>query len=231
MQLCDSTGPADFEGNELLQEFTARCTTASRSIQNFIKADNPPPDNDTMLTLIETNDQLSLAQSKYSRSLLQARKMMGAGGTPPLMTSANGQSNDSAYAPPSGPPPPSKNGKGRAVDHESLYARHDSDNISSASNPFADPIAPPSDESGAGPSKSKGKSKEFVWPQDGNSPTGQFDDHLGVEPYHPGFNSTNSYIQRQDSTVNGMKMSSAIQTDGGSDDGLVAQEKGKGLLV
>ena len=227
MQLCESTGPADFEGNELLQEFTARCTTASRSIQQYMKADNPPPDNDTMLTLIETNDQLSLAQSTYSRALLRARKMMGVDRASPLMTAANGQTDSNGYA----PPLPSRNGKARAIDDDYLYARHDSDSISISSNPFADPLAPPSDESGAGPSTSKGKSKEFVWPSDGNSPTGQFDDHHGVEPFHPGFNSTNSYIQRQNSAFNGLKMSSALPADDDSDEGLMSQNKGKGLVV
>lgn len=230
MQLCESTGPADFEKNELLLEFTARCSAASRSIQLFIKADSPPPDNDTMLTLIETNDQLSLAQSKYSRALLNARKMMGLDGsnTPPI-SGANGHGNErtnkNGYVT---PPVPPKNGKGRAVDQENLYAMHDSDSISNDSNPFADPTAPLSNESGAGPSNSKGKSKEFVWPQDGQSITGQFEDHLGIEPYHPGFNPTKSYMGRQDSAANGLKMSSAAPVDDNdSDEGLTGRGKGR----
>lgn len=45
--------------------------------------ENPPPDENTMLTLIETNEQLSVALSKYQRTILNARKAMGTA-TPPV---------------------------------------------------------------------------------------------------------------------------------------------------
>jgi len=42
-----------------------------------MSCDDPSPDEDTMLTLIETNDQLNIAMSKHQRALLQARKSAG----------------------------------------------------------------------------------------------------------------------------------------------------------
>lgn len=40
-------------------------------------AQNPAPDPDTMLTLIETNDQLNIAMSRHQRAVLSARKATG----------------------------------------------------------------------------------------------------------------------------------------------------------
>jgi hypothetical protein len=38
----------------------------------------------------------------------------------------------------------------------------------------------------------------------------QFNDTLGVEPYHPGFKETTSYMGRQDSSVGHLTMSAAV---------------------
>ena len=73
-QVVQSTPPQEILGNDLVKEFAERCQSASRSIQGFINADNPAPDEDTLLTLIETNDGLATALSKHQRSILQARK-------------------------------------------------------------------------------------------------------------------------------------------------------------
>ncbi|PGG97348.1 hypothetical protein GX51_07382 [Blastomyces parvus] len=74
LQLVQSTPTAEFYSNDLLREFSARCQAASRSIQGYINATNPAPDEDTMLTLIETNDKLSVAFSKYQRAAVIARR-------------------------------------------------------------------------------------------------------------------------------------------------------------
>ena len=104
-------------GNELIKEFLERCQSASRSMQGYIHSDNPPPDEDTLLTLIETNDQLSVALSKHQRALLQARRVTGVSPTPPAHAAtgpttapgANGTHNNdisaNSVAPPPGPPP------------------------------------------------------------------------------------------------------------------------------
>ncbi|KAL2823405.1 hypothetical protein BDW59DRAFT_98483 [Aspergillus cavernicola] len=77
MQFVQSTPPSEMLANDLIQEFSGRCRRASRAIQNYIHATNPPPDEDTLLTLIETNDELSVALSKHQRSMLEARKALG----------------------------------------------------------------------------------------------------------------------------------------------------------
>ena len=117
LQVVQSTPPNEVLGNELIKEFVDRCQSASRSIQGYIHSDNPPPDEDTLLTLIETNDQIATAISRHQRALLQARRAVGATPTPPaerpngqpLEMPANvprGPSPGSGYvAPPSGPPP------------------------------------------------------------------------------------------------------------------------------
>jgi hypothetical protein len=71
-----STPPSEALGNELIKEFADRCLSASRSIQGYINAEDPAPDDDTLLTLIETNDQLTLSMSKHQRAILQARKTL-----------------------------------------------------------------------------------------------------------------------------------------------------------
>lgn len=72
-----STPPAETLDNELIKEFSGRCRNASRAVQDYIHTSNPPPDEDTLATLIETNDELSVALSKHQRAILQARKLLG----------------------------------------------------------------------------------------------------------------------------------------------------------
>ncbi|OAX81496.1 hypothetical protein ACJ72_04168 [Emergomyces africanus] len=74
LQLVQSTPTAEFYSNDLLKEFSARCQAAARSIQGYMNATNPSPDEDTMLTLIETNDRLSVALSKYQRAAVIAKR-------------------------------------------------------------------------------------------------------------------------------------------------------------
>jgi hypothetical protein len=87
-QLVASTPQAELRDNELIREFADRCQAAQRSVQGYVAAEGPQaPDDDTMQTLIETAELLSLALSKHSRALLQARRAanlaagVGSGGT------------------------------------------------------------------------------------------------------------------------------------------------------
>ncbi|KAL8705571.1 MAG: hypothetical protein Q9201_001312 [Fulgogasparrea decipioides] len=82
LQVVQSTPPNEVLTNELIKEFVERCQSASRSVQGYINSENPPPDENTLLTLIETNDQLSMAMSRYQRAMLQARRMTGLGPSP-----------------------------------------------------------------------------------------------------------------------------------------------------
>lgn len=108
-QVVQSTAPAEFVNNDLIKEFVDRCQSASRSVQAYIHADNPAPDEDTLLTLIETNDQLSVALSRHQRAMLQARKVTGAG-TSPVPSAPSiappSQSNGTSEPPPNPAPAP-----------------------------------------------------------------------------------------------------------------------------
>lgn len=59
-----------------MREFSQRCQNASSAMQAYIHAKNPAPDEDTTLTLIETNEELSVALSKHQRAILNARKTL-----------------------------------------------------------------------------------------------------------------------------------------------------------
>ncbi|KAI9675630.1 MAG: hypothetical protein M1817_000997 [Caeruleum heppii] len=100
LQVVQSTPPTEIINNDLITEFSQRCQSASRSVQGYIQADSPPPDDDTLLTLIETNDQLSLAMSRHQRAVLQARKSLSSqNASPSPSTGAGG-----VTSPPAAPP-------------------------------------------------------------------------------------------------------------------------------
>lgn len=96
-------------GNELIKEFAERCQAAVRSIQGYISSDNPAPDEDTLVTLIESNDELSVALSAYQRGILKARKAMGTN-TPREQSVAGSSSSDASRPVPPPPVPPRQNG-------------------------------------------------------------------------------------------------------------------------
>lgn len=77
-QFVQTTPQAEMEENDLIKEFLDRCRSSARLIQSFIHSTNPPPDEDTLLTLIEVNDELSVAVSQQQRAMLKARKARGA---------------------------------------------------------------------------------------------------------------------------------------------------------
>ncbi|KAK1062291.1 hypothetical protein LTR74_010387 [Friedmanniomyces endolithicus] len=82
MQLIQTTPPDEMMHNELIREFSERCQSAQKSMHIYIGCDSPPPDDDTLQTLIETNEQLSLASSRYQRAILAARRAAGASPAP-----------------------------------------------------------------------------------------------------------------------------------------------------
>jgi hypothetical protein len=172
-------------------------------------AENPSPDNDTMENLIETNEQLSKAISQHQRAVLQARKAAGLNGgiTPPPPA-------EFSFAPPSGPPPtlskstaPVRKVVGTApqIPPPGDYAPTGSDNEDDA-RPRHDPFADPKE------SVTRAYNPPFPRDEPTNA-TGQFIDRLGIEPYHPGFRETKSYVGRQDSSMGQATMHTAVQED------------------
>ena len=144
LQTIQSTPSSEVLSNDLIKEFADRAKSAHRSIQGYMNSEDPRPDEDTMLTLIETSDQLNIAMSKHQRALLQARKAMGQDTTsPPPQTNASpppqtqysqpqpqraysGGYNTTApqqgsggnFSPPPGPPP---NARGAVRSHDYGY--------------------------------------------------------------------------------------------------------------
>ncbi|GFF74565.1 hypothetical protein IFM47457_03956 [Aspergillus lentulus] len=107
LQFVQSTPPTEFNGNELIKEFCTRCQTASRAIQNYIHSTNPAPDENTLQTLIETNDELSVALSKYQHAFLSARKATGNSGSQSPVPS-NGATETGINRPLPAPPVPQR---------------------------------------------------------------------------------------------------------------------------
>jgi hypothetical protein len=207
LQLVQSTPSDELLGNDLVKEFSERCTAAQRSIQGYVNCDNPAPDDDTMLTLIETNEQLSLAASKYQRAVLQARRLLSPSSSPPVpnlnqpLPPTPGVS--ATYTPPVQPPPRSE-----------------------------PPFLPPIDLGSREPSKPPTSHKdELHLPRalqagQKSGPTAEpeddpFADHHarnveeddrpanGYTPYNPGYKTTPSYLGRQESSANNLTMHGA----------------------
>ncbi|KAI8932675.1 hypothetical protein NX059_010169 [Plenodomus lindquistii] len=215
LQLVQSTPANELLDNELVKEFAERCTTAQRSVHGYIACDNPAPDDDTMLTLIETNEQLSLAASKHQRAVLQARRLMGASPSP---SAQNGNNYESMESPPPQPPRPNQppilspqpNPPTQAINNDfaptnnapvpdSLHAAPGQQRSGATpENPFADPNAssytPPP---GPPPQQQDARGNGY-----GGSP----------DSYHPGYQSTPSYLGRQESSANNLTMHGAQTT-------------------
>ena len=136
LQVVQSTPPAELIGNELVKEFVERCQSASRSIQGYIHSNNPPPDEDTLLTLIETNDQISTSISRHQRALLQARRVTGAASVAATSSAPTGGlfeapgsqprgvPTTNSFSPPSEPPSWRKN---QLQSQDPFSDRHESD--------------------------------------------------------------------------------------------------------
>ncbi|PYH97945.1 hypothetical protein BO71DRAFT_96189 [Aspergillus ellipticus CBS 707.79] len=106
IQFVQSTPSSELLENELIKEFSDRCRSASRAVQNYIHATNPGPDEDTLVTLIETNDELSVALSKHQHALLSARRAQSqsASQSPASSSQASGSGAVQAPVPPPVPP-------------------------------------------------------------------------------------------------------------------------------
>jgi len=123
VQMVQSTPPNELLGNELIKEFAERARQAHKSVQQYMACENPAPDEHTMLTLIETSDQLNISMSKHQRAMLQARKSAGLA-TPSPQPLANQQdpfstSSMSNALPPQQPPRPQQPEQSRYNQYES----------------------------------------------------------------------------------------------------------------
>ncbi len=197
-QVVACTPPSEVLSNDLIKEFSGRCTAASRSIQGYMAADSPPPDNDTMESLIDTNEQLQTALNQHHRAVLQAKKHLG--------VDTNSRSSTSIPSPPpqaqGRPVPPRKavpgNGKGKATSSGSAYdapapvvagpsrsasgtPRHETDDTDDDGDPFRDPT-PAEGERYHNTTSSSSRFAAGTGGAGGDSPP-----RLSFEPFHPGF--------------------------------------------
>ncbi|EQB50518.1 GAT domain-containing protein [Colletotrichum gloeosporioides Cg-14] len=206
--------------NDLIKEFADRCQSASRSVQLYMRAENPSPDNDTMENLIDTNEQLQSALNQHQRAVLGARKQLGIGARsenaspispqsatgqhsePPQQQWSQAQSSSSSSTPaPVLPARPAEgNGKGKAA--ESFAPPPGPPPKSQPEPPAEDPFKDPQPQTNhSSSSKAGGSGYAAELPSE--------EPRLAFDPYHPGFNTTPSYLGRQDSAVGKVTMHGA----------------------
>lgn len=76
-QFVTSSTAEELLASDLVKEFSSRCQSASKSMQAYMAADNPGPDNDTMETLLDVNEHLQAALNAHQRAVLSAKKSLG----------------------------------------------------------------------------------------------------------------------------------------------------------
>ncbi|CAA9960914.1 hypothetical protein PTNB73_05372 [Pyrenophora teres f. teres] len=182
LQLVQSTPANELLNNDLVKEFAERCTAAQRSIHSYIACDNPAPDDDTMLTLIETNEQLSLAASKHQRAMLQSRRLMGASPSPPVPSGTNA---------PSIPPVKAASTSSLEEPRPALPPNRPQQSTQEE-NPFADHYT-----------------SSYTPPPTHSNPRTTNEYQGSPDSYHPGYHSTPSYLGRQESSANNLTMHGA----------------------
>lgn len=215
-QVLTNTPPGEILGNDLIKEFAERCQSASRSIQGYMASENPAPDNETMESLIDTNEQLQTALNLHQRATLNARKHVASLATDnnDLVSLDDRQTNDSDAGISRRPSPPDTglgismssgsgskqpapapqretNGKGKGREYEPLSYAGSSAGPSRSRTPAGeeDPFRDP--DEAAGSSAAKGSSNRYL----------DQEPRYAFEPFHPGFNSSPSYAGRQDSAI------------------------------
>ena len=141
LQLIQSTPSEEVLSSDLIREFSERCQTAQRSMQGYIACDSPPPDDDTMLTLIETNEQLSLAASRYQRSVLSARRVMGM--SPPPGTEGMQNDGGAIASPTLGPLPASVQGDNLFASNRSPRQSPPTTAFGNSNETYQPPLGPP----------------------------------------------------------------------------------------
>lgn len=231
-QLVANTPSTEVLNNDLVKEFADRCLSASRSIQGYMTAENPGPDNETMETLIDVNEELQQALNSQKRAALSARKELGIGDrsqnpSPSPQPETNGSSAPATYAPggaytgaggafPSAAPaiprkPAPGKGKGR---QEPTRPEH-----------VAPPPGPPPGRAALGPVSPLSADDDDEYDpfrdpepaapsatQRGKAPAKPVleQPNLDSEPFHPGFGQpTQSYLGRQDSAMDKIQMHGA----------------------
>ncbi|KAI1445214.1 hypothetical protein F5Y02DRAFT_133765 [Annulohypoxylon stygium] len=195
-QVVTNTPPVEVLSNDLIKEFADRCTSASRSIQIYMTAEDPAPDNDTMESLIDTNEQLQASLSLHQRAMLNARKLVAVMDPQPNQEPVSPVDSEQNGLGLEAPPVPSRkpNGKGKEREYEPAIAGPSRTHTPATDeDPFRDPEP---DHSGSrnhgvgGSGSGTGASSNYTE-----------EPRLAFEPFHPGFETTPSYVGRQESAL------------------------------
>lgn len=213
-QVVACTPPAEVLSNELIGEFADRCLSATASIQRYMRAENPGPDNDTMESLIDANEQVQAALSQHQRAVLSARKYLGLNHlglnersvNPSPAPSANSQrqqqgggsggraTNQESSGPHTPPPPvpgrrrPLLRGNGKGKER----------GMSPIGGPSRSANGTPSVDDTASDNEDPFRDPQPEWSAAADQSSGE--PRLAFEPFHPGFGTTTSYLGRQDSS-------------------------------
>ncbi|GAW15438.1 hypothetical protein ANO14919_048470 [Xylariales sp. No.14919] len=225
-QVVTNTPPGEILDNDLIKEFADRCQSASRSIQGYMTSEDPAPDNETMESLIDTNEQLQTALNLHQRAVLNARKHVAslASDSNDLVSLDEGRTQTNEREPsdfrrPSPPdtglgirmapssgsrqhttPPRETNGKGKGREYEPLsYAGSSAGPSRSRTPAEEDPFRDPDEATGS--NAARGSSGRYL----------DQEPRLAFEPFHPGFDSTPSYAGRQESAVGKEAMHGAVE--------------------
>ncbi|KAL2209308.1 GAT-like domain-containing protein [Sarocladium strictum] len=226
-QVVMNTPPNEILGNELIREFADRCVSASRSIQAYMSSQNPVPDNDTMESLIDTNEQLQTALNQHQRAMLNARKlertdsniqqspeMNGANQLLPRQDSALsfGSNGGSGLLPLSTAAPGGSGGIDIGLGASGSGTNTPSNGKGKATETsYEPPPGPPPGHaaalaSGSGSSAAQQPRQDEVWddpfadPQDNPVSAGKAayqDPRHAQEPFHPGFGGSGQQAQRK----------------------------------
>lgn len=238
-QLVANTPSTEVMNNDLVKEFADRCLSASRSIQGYMAAENPGPDNETMETLIDVNEELQQALNSQKRAVLSARKELGIGDRSQNPSPSPQPETNGSSAPATSAPGGAYTGSGGAYTG------------AGGAFPSSVPAIPRKPPPGKGKERQEPASLENVAPPPGPPPgrpaygpvsplSGDEDDHdpfrdpepaaqsaasrgkavagppaleqpnYIAEPFHPGFSQpTQSYLGRQDSAMNKIQMHGA----------------------
>ncbi|KAI2464745.1 hypothetical protein F4781DRAFT_56023 [Annulohypoxylon bovei var. microspora] len=199
-QVVTNTPPVEVLSNDLIKEFADRCTSASRSIQMYMTAEDPAPDNDTMENLIDTNEQLQASLSLHQRAMLNARKIVAVMDPQPdhqePVSPVESEQNGLGLGL-EAPPVPSRNpnGKGKEKEYEPAIAGPSRTHTpATEEDPFRDPET---EHSGSG-SRNHG----IGGSGSGTGASNYIEEpRLAYEPFHPGFETSPSYVGRQESAL------------------------------
>ncbi|PBP28304.1 hypothetical protein BUE80_DR000831 [Diplocarpon rosae] len=200
--------PAPYELSTRIEEARTSANLLSQVVQS-----TPPSELLTNELVREFADRCQSA-SRSVQAYMIAENPLGNGNGGPAPTTS--------FAPPPGPPP-SRTHPARDLSPP-LQPPRPAHNLPT---PESQPSIPsPATPSSFDENPFSDPERHPPFPKDQPSvATGQFNDELGIEPYHPGFKETASYVGRQDSALGKVTMHAAVPEVDSEDEHAVTGKK------